>query len=96
MAVPSGPHVLLVPDPLATRLDRMVDAGEFESFAQAAVAMIELGVVQHDGRVLPPAAGPPPPTMPKGIPPPGPPASGPPLGADAQGSSGEARRSPRR
>lgn len=91
MAIPSGQRILVVPEPLAARLDEMVMGGEFASFELAGIAMMELGVLQHDQRVLPPAAGPPPPRFGKSLPPPGPPGAPPPSLARRQ--AGETKRS---
>ena len=77
MAFSPPEHVVAIPHPLSTRLDKMVRDGEFASFEEAVVMMVELGIAQHDGRVLPPAAGPAPPGPPRrDLPPPGAPGPG--------------------
>jgi hypothetical protein len=66
---------VIVPEPLAARLDAMVRAGEFPTFQKAAAAMIQLGLTQHEQRGgTGPGEGPapPPPRTGPAIPPPGP------------------------
>lgn len=88
-AAASARRIIAVPEPLASRLDALVAAGEFESFVDAAVAMIVLGIATHDqrGARTVPGVGPSPPAPRTGpaLPPPPSPTAPPSRGAEASG-----------
>lgn len=73
MALSSPGHTVLIPRPLADRIDQMVLAGEFAGFAEAVIALVELGLLQHDQRGMATPMGPSPPPPGTKLPPPGPP-----------------------